>query len=155
MYIAIIAIVLLLRTPAYVFASVSKELTEEERESGFYDEEGRPFKTENRSAINPGFDPVEDCNIAYELKCNPGSLQKCSDLEGFNNGENNVCSPIERQDGYANPDDEETGLCITYEKCESDVYADNGYILLKDANRCAYSYRVYDEPEHREKDYCD
>lgn len=56
--------------------------------------------TEERPAINLDFAPDEDCNIKYELKYIPGSAQKCRDLEGFDNGENNVCTPIECQEGY-------------------------------------------------------
>lgn len=50
---------------------------------------------DNRPAINPDFAPDQDCNIAYEIKCIPGSQQSCrDDLDGFHNGEDNVCSPI-------------------------------------------------------------
>ena len=51
-------------------------------------------------------------------------------------------------------DDEETGLCITYEKCESDIYVDNGYVLLKDEGRCGYLHDICDDEEHRNEDYC-
>jgi hypothetical protein len=143
--------------PNIVFASTNnpqQDFTEEERESGFYNAEGYVLNDKDRPPINPDFAPDEDCNIAYELKCIPGSQQSCFDLDGFHNGEDNVCSPVECQEGYASADDEETGLCITYEKCESDRYVDNGYILLKDESRCAYWFRVCDEAEHRGEDYC-
>ena len=132
--------------------TANEDYTEEERASGFYDEKGYVKDTEERPAINPEFDPDEDCNLAYELKCIPGSEQKCSDLEGFNNGENNVCTPIEcSQEGYVNPSEDEHGLCISYERCENDY---TGYVLLKDEASCSLLSDVCDEPEHSAKDYC-
>jgi hypothetical protein len=138
---------------AYASTSIANEdYTEEERESGFYDEEGYVMDTELRPAINPDFDPDEDCNLAYKLKCIPGLQQKCSDLEGFNNGENNVCTPIEcNQKGYVGADEDEHGLCISYERCENDY---TGYVLIKDEARCAVGVDVCNEPEHSSKDYC-
>ena len=103
------------------YATVRQDLSEEQKASGFYDEEGFP-KQKERPAINPDFAPDEDCNIEYELKCIPGSQQSCSDLEGFNNGENNVCTPIECQEGYHDVDDDETGLCYPNSEDCSDSY---------------------------------
>jgi hypothetical protein len=99
---------------AYASTAVpsNEDFTEEERESGFYDETGFVLDTDLRPAINPDLDPDEDCNLQYELKCIPGSQQSCFDeLEGFNNGENNVCTPVDCQEGYHSVDDDETGLC--------------------------------------------
>ena len=57
--------VLMLTVPNTLFAS---ELSEEEKESGFYRENGSVISnTKERPAINPDFNPDEDCNIAYEL----------------------------------------------------------------------------------------
>lgn len=119
-YVAIGTIIAILLTPTmHVFASVSRELTQEERKSGFYSEENGYPKQSDRPAINPDFDPDEDCNIAYELKCIPGSEQECP--EGFHNGEDNVCSPIECQEGFHNEEDNETGLCYPNEEgCRSE-----------------------------------
>jgi hypothetical protein len=142
-----------LAVPNVAYASMQQDLSEEERESGFYDEEGYPLNTQDRPVVNPAFDPDEDCNLAYELKCLPGAEQECP--EGWDNGEDNVCSPDGCEEGYVEADEEEHGLCnITYEECESGSYADNDYILIKDDSRCALGYFVCIEPEHREKDYC-
>jgi hypothetical protein len=103
-----------------------------------------------RTAINPDFDPDYDCNISYQLKCLPGTEQDCP--EGFHNGEDNVCSPIECQEGYVGADDDETGLCITYEECED--YNPGVYILLEEEGRCATFNYICDEEEHRQEDYC-
>jgi hypothetical protein len=75
--------------------NVQKDLNEKERESGFYDEEGDVLDIELRPAINPDLDPDEDCNLAYELKCIPGSEQRCRDLGEFSNFEINVCRPTD------------------------------------------------------------
>jgi hypothetical protein len=131
--------------------TANEDYTIEERESGFYDVEGYVMDTELRPEINPDFAPDEDCNLAYELKCIPGSQQKCSDLDGFNNGENNVCTPIECQEGYVGADDDEHGLCISYGRCENNY---TGYVLLKDEARCALGADVCNGAEHKEKDYC-
>jgi hypothetical protein len=144
----------LLTPTMHVSASVSRELNEEEKESGFYDEKGQPIENRTRPAINPEFDPDEDCNISYELKCIPGSEQSCFELKGYHNGEDNVCSPIECQEGYLSVDDLETGLCITPEECESDDMKGYGYVLLEDEGRCALVYYICSEPEHSVKDYC-
>jgi hypothetical protein len=133
--------------------TANEDYTEEERESGFYNERGGVKPENDRSAINPAFDPDEDCNFAYELHCVPGTEQECP--EGWDNGEDNVCSPDGCEEGYVEADEEEHGPCnITYEECESGSYADNDYILIKDDSRCALGYFVCIEPEHREKDYC-
>jgi hypothetical protein len=115
--------VLMLMVPN-VSASASQELSEKEEESGFYRENGSVnSNTKERPAINPDFDPDEDCDLAYELKCIPGSQQSCFDLEGFNNFENNVCSPIGCQEGYHSEEDDESGLCYPDDEgCRQDYY---------------------------------
>ena len=137
-----------------VFASVSKELSEEERESGFYTEGGLPFH-EGRPAINPDFAPDESCNIAYELKCIPGIEQDCP--EGFHNGEDDVCSPVECQEGYHSVDDDETGLCYpNSEDCDGYVVKDGvryNFVFVEgegdENDRCADpSYLCHDDSSH-------
>jgi hypothetical protein len=144
--------VLMLMVPN-VSASVSQELNEEQKESGFYDERGQPIENSTRAAINPEFDPDEDCNISYELKCIPGSQQNCRDIEGYHNGEDNVCSPIKCQDGYHSVDEVETGLCYPNEGgCQED-----NMILIEDTlvgMRCAYLSLICDDEEFRNEDYC-
>jgi hypothetical protein len=150
-YIFIIAVLLV--SIVNVNATVIKDLTDEERESGFYNEDGTP--SGNRTAINPDFDPDEDCNIAYELKCIPGSEQDCP--EGFHNGEDNVCSPVKCQEGYFSVDDDETGLCYSIkeggeERCEKakvefPPYTGKqfSYIFLEDEQSCANPAYVCDD----------
>jgi hypothetical protein len=153
--IVVVVMILPVTTTVGAYASTTtanEDYTEEERESGFYDVEGYVMDTDFRPAINPDFAPDENCNLAYELKCIPGSQQKCSDLEGFNNGENNVCTPIEcSQEGYVDPSEDEHGLCISYERCENDY---THYVLLKDEASCVWGADVCNEPEHSSKDYC-
>lgn len=137
----------------YVFASAAnnafRNITEEEREIWFNYQVDRP-------PINPDFDPDEDCNIAYELKCIPGSQQSCSDLEGFNNGENNVCTPIACQEGYHSEYDDETGLCYPNEvECpDTMVFIKSGDDEYPYGDRCAPLYTICDEAEHMNKNYC-
>ena len=108
---------------------IQEELSKEEKESGFYDEEGYVVDTEERPAINPNFDPDEDCDLAYELKCITGSQQKCA--EGFNNFENNVCSPIGCQEGYHDVYDDESGLCYPNEEGCPDY---DDFVLIEEEN---------------------
>lgn len=145
-----VIIATLLTPTMYVSASVNQEeLSEEERESGFYnDTRGSPKYTQDRPAINPDFAPDENCNFAYELHCIPGSQQSCFDLEGFHNGEDNVCSPIKCQEGYHVVDDDETGLC--YPNSEADC--GDSYIMTYDGEeRLDY---VFVEGEDGENDRC-
>ncbi len=101
---------------------------EEERESGFYREDGYPKDTENRPAINPDFAPDRSCDLKWELKCIPGSEQKCSDLRGYDNSEINVCTPIGCPDGYHNVIEDEDNICHSNEiDCPYDM------VLVKDA----------------------
>ncbi len=121
-----------------------RNISEEEREIWFSDRE--------RPAINPDFAPDEDCNIAYELKCIPGSQQSCFDLEGFNNGDNNVCTPIACQEGYHDEYEDETGLCYPNEvECPDTMVLESGG---KYGDSCTPLYIVCDEPEHINQDYC-
>ncbi len=89
---------------------------EEERESGFYREDGFPKDTEDRPAINPDFAPDESCDFKWELKCIPGSEQSCFELEGYNNFEGNVCTPIGCPEGYHDIFDDEDNICHSNEK---------------------------------------
>ena len=133
-------------------AYASEGISEEEKESGFYNENGFPKYTHDRPAINPDFAPDEDCNIAYELKCVPGTDQKCP--EGYNGGDDNVCSPKECQEGYHEEEDDETGLCYPDDEgCSQDDYVlverEDGKGMI-----CAYFYSICDEAEHSSKEYC-
>jgi hypothetical protein len=136
-----------------VSASVSQELSEEEKESGFYRENGSVISnTKERPAINPDFAPDEDCNLAYELKCIPGQQQECP--EGYHHGDDVVCSPKECQEGYHGEDDDETGLCYPDEEgCSSD-----SMVLIERYNgkglNCSYLGYICDEAEYSSKDYC-
>ena len=146
-------IAILLTPTMHVYASVSKELTQQDRESGFYNEENGYPKLTDRPAINPDFDPDEDCNLEYHLKCIPGSEQDCP--EGYHNGEDNVCSPMECQEGYHSVDDDETGLCYpNSEGCDGYVIK-NGirysfvFIEDEDGDRCADpAYLCNDDSSH-------
>jgi hypothetical protein len=75
-------------------------------------------------------------------------------LEGYHNGEDNVCSPIECQEGYHSIDDWETGLCYPNEGgCQEDdmvlIEREEEY-----GDRCAYLYRICNNDEHKGEDYC-
>jgi hypothetical protein len=128
MYISIItvliALVAVVGIPTTMNVSASQEepnetqiyvKEERELESGFYRDDGYPRDTENRPAINPDFAPDRSCDLKWELKCVPGSQQKCSDLEGFDNGEMNVCTPISCPDGYHNLFEWEDNVCYSNE----------------------------------------
>jgi hypothetical protein len=120
--------------------------------SDFIEEGGGVKNTEARPAINPDFAPDDDCSIEHELKCIPGAEQECP--EGFNPNEDNICGLDDCLEGYVVADEDESGLCITYEECESGFHADNNYILIKDDGRCALGYFVCDDPDHRDENYC-
>ena len=134
---------MLVSTTTYVSASQEKpEQTqiyvndEEERESGFYREDGFPKDTEDRPAINPDFAPDESCDLKWELKCIPGREQSCFDLEGYNNFEGNVCTPIGCPEGYHDVFDDEDNICHSNEKeCPQ-----NGMVLAerKYGDSCVY-----------------
>ena len=100
------------------------------------------FSEKERPAINPDF----DCNIAYEIKCIPGTQQSCFDLEGFNNAENNVCTPIACQEGYHNEEDDETGLCFPNDE---GCWNEDTMVLMENADefgdRCVYSSNNRDQ----------
>ena len=146
--------VLMLMVPNVSASANQEELSEKERESGFYyTESGSPKHTKDRPAINPDFAPDQDCNLAYELKCIPGSQQSCFDLEGFENGEDNVCSPEQCQEGYHEEEDNESGLCYPDDEgCRTDDYVlierDDGEMF------CAYFSSICGYDEHAKEDYC-
>jgi hypothetical protein len=96
-------------------------------ESAFYREDGYTKDTENRPAINPDFAPDRSCDLKWELKCIPGSEQSCLDIEGYNNGEMNVCTPIGCPEGYHDNYEDEDNICHSNEKeCPQDL------VLVKD-----------------------
>jgi len=130
---AIIVMMLVSSTTTYVSASQEKPeqtqiYVEEEIESGFYRDDGFPKDTKDRPAINPDFAPDRSCDLKWELKCIPGTEQKCSDLRGYNNGEMNVCTPIGCPDGYHNNFEWEDNVCYSNEiDCQDD------WVLVKGA----------------------
>jgi hypothetical protein len=126
---------------------ISSMLAYSSSESDFFYEDGSVKRTEDRPAINPDLAPDDDCNIAYELKCVPGSQQECRDLGELDNGEDNVCSPADCQEGYMTVDDDESGLCYpTDEDC-----GDYGYVITYGGERFDY---VFVEGEDGEGDRC-
>ena len=130
-----IIVMMLVSTTTYASATQEKpEQTqiyvndEEERESGFYREDGYPRDTKNRPSINPDFAPDRSCDLKWELKCIPGSEQKCIDLRGYDNGEMNVCTPIGCPEGYHDVIEDEDNICHSNdEECPYDM------VLVKDA----------------------
>lgn len=103
-------------TTAYAYASQQEETQiYVGGDNAFYREDGYPRDTENRPAINPDFAPDRSCDLKWELKCIPGSEQKCSDLRGYDNGEMNVCTPIGCPDGYHNIAEDEDNICHSNE----------------------------------------
>jgi hypothetical protein len=131
---AIIPFLFVATTITNVHVSASEEKPEQtqiyvgDAESGFYREDGYPIDTELRPAINPDFAPDRSCDLKWELKCIPGSEQKCIDLRGYDNGEMNVCTPIGCPDGYHNIFEWEDNVCYSNEiDCPDD------WFLVKDA----------------------
>jgi hypothetical protein len=158
----IIAVTLTTAGPAVAVGSSDggKEKPEETQiyvgddgESGFYRDDGYPIDTDLRPAINPDFAPDESCDPKWELKCIPGSEQGCfgDGLEGYNNGEMNVCTPIGCPDSYHDNFEWEDNICYSNEQgCHND-----GYIMLDDefGMTCEPPY-LCEEPEHRDQDPC-
>ena len=80
-------------------------------------------------------------------------------MEGFNNGENNVCTPIACQEGYHSEYEDETGLCYPNDE---GCYDDDTMVLIeregeddaKFGDTCVYLVDICDDPEHRGEDYC-
>jgi hypothetical protein len=69
---------------AVVATTTGRDLTEDERKSGFYSEKGYELPQRDRPAINPDFSPDESCLFdVFQLKCIPGSDQECP--EDFGN----------------------------------------------------------------------
>jgi hypothetical protein len=103
-----------------VFASSERDLVEEERESGFYYENGYVKGQSDRPPINPDFDPDYDCLFdTFLLKCVPGSEQKCPEPQ-FTRNDDETCFPMTLVNGgwewecpedYHAVDDDETGQC--------------------------------------------
>jgi hypothetical protein len=130
-YVIIGAIIVMLLIPTTTYVSAGPEETQVRIEGGnelFYREDGYPKDTEDRPAINPDFAPDRSCDLKWELKCIPGSEQKCSDLRGYDNGEMNVCTPIGCPDGYHNIFEDEDNICHSNEiDCPYDL------VLVEDA----------------------
>lgn len=91
--------------------------TEEERESGFYHENGYAISSQrNRPAINPDFAPDYSCLFdVYQLKCIPGSEQECPRPQ-FGQNDDETCFPYEYitegcPKGYHSAEYDETGQC--------------------------------------------
>ena len=146
--------------PNVVFASANnpqQDFTEEEREGGFYSEDGYLLLQDNRPAINPDFAPDYSCLFdTYQAKCIPGSEQECPEGLGGNN-DDETCVPEHDQcpEGYNTEDDDETGQCQPNEECES--YDD--YVLLTDrgerkGDRCSALHYLCNEDGQREEEYC-
>jgi hypothetical protein len=134
--IGIIATALLMPDVTNAFASDNEPrhlFTEEERESGFYNENGYVKGQSNRPPINPEFDPDYDCLFdVFQLKCIPGSTQECPEPQ-FGRNDDETCFPktlvngeweCECPEGYHSREDDETGQCYPdSEGCEWDGYA--------------------------------
>jgi hypothetical protein len=154
MYISIITVLIALVAvgiPTTMNVSASQEEPDEtqtyvkeerELESGFYREDGYPKDTKNRPAINPDFDPDESCDLKWELKCIPGSEQTCRDLEGYDNGEMNVCTPRSCPEGYHNIAEWEDNVCYSNdEECPEDTFL----VEKTFGMQCAYEVLVSTE----------
>ena len=114
-------VILLLIPTTHVFA---RDLTDKERESGFYRENGSVISnTKERPAINPDFAPDRSCDLKWELKCIPGREQSCFDLgKEWGNGEMNVCTPAGCPEGYHNIAEWEDQVCYSNEiDCPDDL----------------------------------
>lgn len=108
---------------------------------------------DDRPAINPDFDPDEDCDFdTCQLKCIPGSQQDCPD--GFWKNEDDTChvaGPC--PDGYHSVDDDESGQCYPNEGgCEYDYFI---LIEREDGSyRCAALYSICGSEEFRNENFC-
>lgn len=154
--IGIMAATLLIPNTVFTNASLNEpreELTDEERESGLYNEEGYLSAKHTRPPINPDFDPDESCKFdSFQIRCQPGSEQECPWGPGTNEDGSCVLD-IECPDGYNIADDDETGQCIPNEICEG--YDE--YILIEkegESDRCAALYYLCSEDGQREEEYC-
>ena len=160
---AIIVILLISTSTSTAFASVSRELSEKERESGFYTESGSPKYNKDRPAINPDFDPDKSCLFdILQDKCDPGTEGECP--EGFGQNSDNRCVPRTFVDGewkwicpegYHSAYEDESGQCYPNDEgCQ-----DKGFFLVEregeDRNDiCAPPYAICDEEEFRNEDFC-
>lgn len=141
-----ILVMLLIPTTTYVYAGQEETqvyvMDEEERESGFYNENGHP-KLADRPAINPDFAPDKSCSFdVYQLQCIPGLEQSCSDVEGFERNEDGQCHPtgdcpedyhyaFEDESGQYYPNDEgciDEGFVLTEREEGGDICAPEGRI---------------------------
>lgn len=117
------ALLVLVPNVPFVNASLNEPrepLTEEEMESGFYNEEGYLLGKNNRPAINLDLDPDESCLFdVYQEQCIPGSEQECPRPQ-FGNNEDSTCFPNtlidgewqwECPEGYHSAEYDETGQC--------------------------------------------
>lgn len=76
-YVVIGILIATLLTPTISGIASGRDLTDNERESGFYGEMGYVLQT-SRPAINPDFAPDRSCLFdVYQLHCIPGSEQEC------------------------------------------------------------------------------
>jgi hypothetical protein len=88
--------------------------------SKFFDEDGNVLYKDDRPAINEDFAPDDSCLFdVFQLKCIPGSTQKCPRPQ-FGNNEDNTCWPKNFINGewirncpkdYHTTDGDETGQC--------------------------------------------
>ncbi|MGH9926622.1 MAG: hypothetical protein ACREAS_08165 [Nitrososphaera sp.] len=151
--IGIMAVTLLMPNVAFASTIGGRDLTEKERESGMYNEDGYTLSQSSRPAINPDFDPDESCLFdVFQVQCIPGSQQECS--EDFGNNDDYTCFPLDENgdwtcpEGYHGTDDDETGQC--YPNDEGCQYDDS--ILLTDRpgkdDRCAALYAICDIDEY-------
>lgn len=120
-YVVIGAIVMTLLASSVnsVVATTGRDLTEKEKEIGFYSEQGYELPQHDRPAINPDFALDYDCLFdTFQLKCVPGSEQECP--EGFGRNEDETCFAKtfingkwewKCPEGYHAVDDYETGQC--------------------------------------------
>jgi hypothetical protein len=77
-----------------VVATIARDLTEKEKESGFYNEKGYANSVQStRPPINPDFSPDKSCLFdVYQLKCIHDSEQECP--EDFGRNEDATCFPL-------------------------------------------------------------
>jgi hypothetical protein len=125
-----------------------------EAQNGMYNENGYVLRHSDRPPINPDFDPDYSCLFdVYQLKCIPGSDQKCP--EGFGSNDDATCFALNENgdwicpEDYHTVDDDETGQCYpNSEGCSGDM------VLLtgrpdKVWDRCAEKrYLCNEDPDH-------
>jgi hypothetical protein len=155
--ITVIPLLFVATTVSNVHISASEEKPEQTQiyvgdgVNGFYRDDGYPIDTELRPAINPDFAPDESCDLKWELKCIPGSEQQCNEIEGYNNGEMNVCTPKGCPNGYHDNFEWEDNICYSNEQgC-----ANEGFILIaKERGMTCEPPYLCEEPDKRGQDSC-